>query len=140
LMAKRLEWTGTAASLALMRRAGRGRDRSLHDRLIRAFKLPSDIVHSTRLDPTCGRHLFSCHESRYVSRKVNAAFQSLAACPRMRFPITWNHVIEEESLNINKLEHVVIERVEQCSNCALSFALRSGRAMSRRQLSTGVIL
>jgi hypothetical protein len=60
LMAKRLEWTGTAASLALMRRAGRGR--SLHDRLIRAFKLPSDIVHSTRLDPTCRRHLFSCHE------------------------------------------------------------------------------
>jgi hypothetical protein len=30
-----------------------------------------------------------------------------------RFPITWNHVIEEESLNINKLEHVPIEKVEQ---------------------------
>ena len=25
---------------------------------------------------------------------------------RERFPITWNHVIEMESLNINKLEHV----------------------------------
>jgi hypothetical protein len=30
-----------------------------------------------------------------------------------RFPITWNHVIEKESLNINKLEHVGIEKVEQ---------------------------
>ena len=26
---------------------------------------------------------------------------------------TWNHVIEKESLNINKLEHVLIEKVEQ---------------------------
>jgi hypothetical protein len=30
-----------------------------------------------------------------------------------RFPITWNHVIEKESLNISKLEHVLIEKVEQ---------------------------
>jgi hypothetical protein len=30
-----------------------------------------------------------------------------------RFPITWNHVIEKEPLNINKLEHVLIEKVEQ---------------------------
>src|ERR1700738_3094088 len=27
---------------------------------------------------------------------------------RERFPITWNHVIEKESLNINKLEHVLM--------------------------------
>jgi hypothetical protein len=26
-----------------------------------------------------------------------------------RFTITWNHVIEKEPLNINKLEHVLIE-------------------------------
>jgi hypothetical protein len=30
-----------------------------------------------------------------------------------RFPITWNHVIEKESLKINKLAHVLIEKVEQ---------------------------
>ena len=30
-----------------------------------------------------------------------------------RFPITWNRVIEKEPLNINKLEHVLIEKVEQ---------------------------
>ena len=30
-----------------------------------------------------------------------------------RFPITWNHVIEKESLNFKELEHVLIEKVEQ---------------------------
>jgi len=30
-----------------------------------------------------------------------------------RFPITWNHVIEKESLKIKELEHVLIEKVEQ---------------------------
>ena len=39
------------------------------------------------------------------------------ACPRKGvlelFPISWNHAIEEESLNFNKLEHVGIEKVEQ---------------------------
>jgi hypothetical protein len=29
------------------------------------------------------------------------------------FPIAWNHVIERESLNINKLEQVLIEKVCQ---------------------------
>ncbi|MGH6796738.1 MAG: hypothetical protein ACREDD_09600 [Methylocella sp.] len=30
-----------------------------------------------------------------------------------RFPITWNHVIEKESLNFKGLEHVLIEKVAQ---------------------------
>jgi hypothetical protein len=30
-----------------------------------------------------------------------------------RSPITWNHVIEKESLKIKELEHVLIEKVEQ---------------------------
>jgi len=30
-----------------------------------------------------------------------------------RFPITWNHVIEKESLNLKELEHIGIEKVEQ---------------------------
>ena len=30
-----------------------------------------------------------------------------------RFPITWNRVIEKESLNLKELEHVGIEKVEQ---------------------------
>jgi hypothetical protein len=30
-----------------------------------------------------------------------------------RFPITWNHVIDKESLKIKELEHVLIEKVEQ---------------------------
>ena len=34
-------------------------------------------------------------------------------CVLERFPITWNHVIEKESLNINKVEQVLIEKVEQ---------------------------
>jgi hypothetical protein len=28
-------------------------------------------------------------------------------------PVTWNHVIEKESLNFTDLEHVLIEKVEQ---------------------------
>jgi hypothetical protein len=30
-----------------------------------------------------------------------------------RVPITWNHVIEKDSLKIKELEHVLIEKVEQ---------------------------
>jgi hypothetical protein len=30
-----------------------------------------------------------------------------------RFPITWNHVIEKESLKFKELEHVLVEKVEQ---------------------------
>jgi hypothetical protein len=30
-----------------------------------------------------------------------------------RFPITWNHVIEKETLKFRDLEHVLIEEVEQ---------------------------
>ena len=30
-----------------------------------------------------------------------------------RFPIAWNHAIEKESLNIDKLEQVLIEKVCQ---------------------------
>jgi hypothetical protein len=30
-----------------------------------------------------------------------------------RFPITWNHVIDKETLKIKELEHVLIEKVEQ---------------------------
>jgi hypothetical protein len=36
------------------------------------------------------------------------------ASPRLeRFPITWNHVIEKETLKFRDLEHVLIEEVEQ---------------------------
>ncbi|MGI8568171.1 MAG: hypothetical protein ACR2KT_03350 [Methylocella sp.] len=34
-------------------------------------------------------------------------------CVLERFPIIWNHVIEKESLNINTVEHVLIEKVDQ---------------------------
>jgi hypothetical protein len=34
-------------------------------------------------------------------------------CVLERLPYTWNQVIEKESLNINKVEHVGIEKVEQ---------------------------
>ncbi|MGH6822291.1 MAG: hypothetical protein ACREC4_02190, partial [Methylocella sp.] len=30
-----------------------------------------------------------------------------------RFPITWNHVIEKESLKFKELEHALVEKVEQ---------------------------
>ena len=30
-----------------------------------------------------------------------------------RFPITWNHVIEKESLKFKEMEHVLIEKAEQ---------------------------
>ncbi len=30
-----------------------------------------------------------------------------------RFPITWKHVIEKESLDFKELEHALIEKVEQ---------------------------
>ena len=30
-----------------------------------------------------------------------------------RLPITWNHVIEKESLNFKELEHVLVEKVVQ---------------------------
>jgi hypothetical protein len=30
-----------------------------------------------------------------------------------RFPVTWNHVTDKKSLQINKLEHVLIKKVIQ---------------------------
>jgi hypothetical protein len=36
-----------------------------------------------------------------------------ATRPLERFPITWNHVIEKESLKFKELEHVLVEKVEQ---------------------------
>ena len=42
---------------------------------------------------------------RYCMR---ACLQSLE-----RLPITWNHVIERESLNFKELEHVLVEKVVQ---------------------------
>jgi hypothetical protein len=58
----------------------------------------------------CGKHLLLlCRFSEHSKNKELVA----ADRPLERFPITWNHVIEEESLNINKLDHVLIEKVEQ---------------------------
>jgi hypothetical protein len=39
--------------------------------------------------------------------------QSVHSKQLERFPITWNHVIEKESLKFKELEHVRIEKVEQ---------------------------
>jgi len=36
--------------------------------------------------------------------------------PLERFPITWNHAIEKESLNINELEYVLIEKASNFRN------------------------
>ncbi len=38
-----------------------------------------------------------------------------AQCHAMleRFPISWTHLIEKKSLKIKKLEHVLIEKVDQ---------------------------
>lgn len=38
-----------------------------------------------------------------------------AQCHAMleRFPISWTHLIENKSLKIKKLEHVLIEKVDQ---------------------------
>jgi hypothetical protein len=33
--------------------------------------------------------------------------------PLVRFPITWNHVIDKESPKFKELEHVLVEKVEQ---------------------------
>ncbi|MGH6822855.1 MAG: hypothetical protein ACREC4_05085 [Methylocella sp.] len=30
-----------------------------------------------------------------------------------RVPIKWNHLIDKDSLKINELEHVLVEKVEQ---------------------------
>jgi hypothetical protein len=43
-----------------------------------------------------------------------------------RDPITWNHVIEKESLNLKELEHVGIEKVETFSGHALGSLAISG--------------
>jgi hypothetical protein len=43
-----------------------------------------------------------------------------------RDPITWNHVIEKESLNLKELEHVRIEKVETFSGHALGSLAISG--------------
>ena len=54
-----------------------------------------------------------------------------------RFPITWNHVIEKESLNINKLEHALIEKVEHffgiCSSEPLNCSLTRANFSNLRQ-------
>ena len=52
----------------------------------------------------------SCIASR-VSLRTGRAAGSRSALER--FPITWNHVIEKETLKIKELEHVGIEKVEQ---------------------------
>jgi hypothetical protein len=47
-----------------------------------------------------------------------------------RFPITWNHVIEKESLNINELEHVLMRyRIYPISKYRKSRATFSGHAL-----------
>jgi hypothetical protein len=46
-----------------------------------------------------------------------------------RFPITWNHVIEKESLKFNDLEHIEIEKVER---------LFLGQALGRRGRSVAI--
>ncbi len=43
-----------------------------------------------------------------VADRCFASFEVLE-----HFPITWNHVIEKESLKFKELEHVLIEKVEQ---------------------------
>jgi hypothetical protein len=58
-----------------------------------------------------------------------------------RFPVTWNGVIEKESLEMRELEHVLIEKVEQLfrdvdpSNVSLFCALT--RAEHRTYLKAG---
>jgi hypothetical protein len=42
--------------------------------------------------------------------KTGSTFPHLAL---ERFPITWTHVIEKESLKFKELEHVLVEKVEQ---------------------------
>ncbi len=39
--------------------------------------------------------------------------QQTAASQLERFPITWNRVIEKESLRFKELEHVLIEKADQ---------------------------
>jgi hypothetical protein len=43
--------------------------------------------------------------------EVRARFALI--CTLERFPITWNHVIDKESLKFKELEHVLVEKVEQ---------------------------
>jgi len=42
-----------------------------------------------------------------------AGRKKLAEFHLERFPITWNRVIEKESLNFKELEHVLVEKVVQ---------------------------
>jgi hypothetical protein len=69
-----------------------------------------------RLTPVpSGRVVFETAGSK--SRPVVVEFKrnSLSADSALlqRFPITWNHVIEKESLKFKEVEHVLIEKVEQ---------------------------
>jgi hypothetical protein len=50
---------------------------------------------------------------RLRDRRDYSGEASPRKCVAERFSITWNHVIEKKSLNINKLEHVRIEKVAQ---------------------------
>jgi hypothetical protein len=56
---------------------------------------------------------FPCaNEFSWRERRSSRIFES-AIVRVERFPITWNHVIEKESLNFKELEHALIEKVEQ---------------------------
>ena len=50
-----------------------------------------------------GKRAFQASQSPFTLRQVQLE----------RFPITWNHVIEKESLGFKELEHVLVEKVEQ---------------------------
>jgi hypothetical protein len=47
--------------------------------------------------------------------KSDPEYMFPAQCHAMleRFPISWTHLIENKSLKIKKLEHVLIEKVDQ---------------------------
>jgi hypothetical protein len=50
---------------------------------------------------------------RHGAQPLAARTGSLTGRALERVPIKWNHLIDKDSLRINKLEHVLIEKVEQ---------------------------
>ncbi len=67
-------------------------------------KVPARLAESRRAN---------LHDPKGKGDLRNLVHGATRGVPLVRFPITWNHVIEKESLKFKELEHVLIEKVEQ---------------------------
>ena len=99
---------------------------SLHARMIQAATLVAHSARELRRPTTHLENAPAGHElsleavdlatpssGKGQASTLSEASQSITTVVLERVPITWNHVIDKDSLKFKELEHVLIEKVEQ---------------------------